>query len=83
MTDSTQPSMGRYEDRTWRPSREVHAGRRHRGPMTIRTPVPEPIAEWEGAMTGAAAATIAEADRAVSELNRDAPAFVGLEALAR
>ncbi len=83
MMDGTQPSMGRYEDRTWRPSREVHAGRRHRGPMTIRTYVPEPIAEWEGAMTGAAAATIAEADRAVSELNRDAPAFVGLEALAR
>ena len=51
--------------------------------MTIRTYVPEPIAEWEGTITGAAAAIIAEADRAVSELNRDAPAFAGLEALSR
>lgn len=51
--------------------------------MTIRTFVPHPIAEWKGAITGAGAAIIAKADRAVSDLNRDAPAFGGLEALSR
>lgn len=51
--------------------------------MTIRSYVPEPIAEWEATITGAAAAIIAEADRAISELNREAPAFAGLEALSR
>ncbi len=83
MAGAAQPSLGSYEDRTWRPSRAVHAGRRHRAQMTIRTYVPERIAEWEGAISGATAAILAEADRSVSDLNRDAPAFAGLEALSR
>lgn len=78
-----QPSMGRFEERVWRPSGRVHAGRRHRAPQRIRTYLPNPLAEWEGTIPGAAAAIISEADRAVSELNRDAPAFSGLEALSR
>jgi len=52
-------------------------------PITIRTFVPHPIAEWNGAITGAGAAIIAEADRAISDLSRDAEAFAGLEALSR
>jgi Fic family protein len=75
--------MGRFEERVWRPSRRVHAGRRHRAPQRIRTYVPNPLTEWEATIPGAAAAIISEADRAVSELNRDAAAFTGLEALSR
>jgi len=51
--------------------------------MAIRAYVPDPIAEWEGAITGAAAGVIGEADQAVSALNRDAPALAGLDALSR
>lgn len=75
--------MGRFEERVWRPSGRVHAGRRQRAPQRIRTYVPNPLAEWAGTISGAAAAIITEADRAVSDLNRDATAFSGLEALSR
>jgi Fic family protein len=45
--------------------------------------VPDPIADWDPALTAGVAATIAEADLAIQELNRHAPQVVGLEALAR
>ncbi len=83
MHGTAKPSMGRFEDRIWRPSASVGAGGRHRRPQKIRAYVPHPIGDWEGTITGAAAAIIAESDRAISDLNRDAPAFSGLEALAR
>jgi Fic family protein len=74
--------MGRYEERTWSPSGPASA-LADRSPATIRTYIPQPIELWEASITGPAAAAIAAADRAVSDLNRDAPAFGGLEALSR
>lgn len=79
----TQPSTGRFEERLWRPTAGIHAGRRDRVPRTIRTYVPHAIADWDGPLSGATAAVIADADREISQLNRELPALGGLEALSR
>jgi len=75
--------MGRFEERIWRPKNLVHAGRRHRRLLRIAAYVPNPISDWDPPIGGAAAGIVSEADRAVSDLNRDAPSFAGLEALSR
>lgn len=45
--------------------------------------VPDPIAEWDPPLTAATAATLAEADATVRNLNEDVPGLASLEALAR
>ncbi len=67
----------------WRPERDHGAGRRHRGPQAIDCFVPDPIADWDPPLTGGVAATLAEADAAVRDLNDDAPHLASLEALSR
>jgi Fic family protein len=77
-------TMGRWEQVVWRPRSAQAVGRRHRRPVRISAYVPDPIAAWDAPEIGGAAASIvAEADRAVADLNREAPALTGLEALAR
>jgi Fic family protein len=45
--------------------------------------VPDPIAEWDPPLTAAIAATLAEADAAVRDLNEQVPRLASLEALSR
>jgi Fic family protein len=78
-----QPSRGRLERRTWRPSQDYGGGHRHRRAQAIDCYVPDPVAEWDPPLTAATASILAEADAAVRDLNRDAPEFRGLEALSR
>ena len=75
--------MGRYVERVWQPKRAEHVGRHHRRPVRIEAYVPNLIAGWDPPIGGAAAGVVNEADRAVHDLNRDAPSFPGLEALSR
>jgi Fic family protein len=83
MADLTKPSMGRFEARKWQPAAGTYGGRRHRRPMTIQTWVPNEIAEWEAPVSGATLGIVTEADRSISELNRDAAEFAAIEALSR
>jgi Fic family protein len=78
-----QPSRGRFERRTWRPSQDHGGGRRHRQAQAIDCYVPDPVATWDPPLTAATASILAEADAAVRDLNRDAPQLRGLEALSR
>jgi Fic family protein len=45
--------------------------------------VPDPIADWDPPLTGAVAATLAEADAAVRDLNEEVQQLASLEALSR
>lgn len=83
MPSATKPSRGRYEERLWKPSGNYGGGRRHRRPQRIQAFVPDPIADWDPQLSSVVAATTTEADLAVRELDRRAPAVPGLEALAR
>lgn len=83
MADALQPSRGRLERRIWRPSQDYGAGRRHSRTQTIDCYVPDPVAAWDPLLTAATASILGEADAAVRDLNRDAPAFRGLDALSR
>jgi Fic family protein len=83
MAGEGQPSRGRLERRVWRPERDLGGGRRHRTPQAIDCYVPAPIAGWDPSLTAATAATLAEADAAVRDLNEDAPDLASLEALSR
>jgi Fic family protein len=78
-----QPSRGRFERRTWRPSQDYGGGRRHRRTLAINCYVPDPVASWDPPLTAATASILAEADAAVRDLNRDAPQLRGLDALSR
>jgi len=78
-----QASLGHHEERIRQPSPDAYGGRRHRRGFAFAAYVPHPIADWEPLLSGAQAHILAEADRAVGELNRDAPSLAGLEALAR
>jgi Fic family protein len=51
--------------------------------MTIRTWVPNEIADWDAPVSGPVLSIVTEADRSVSELNRDAAEFAAIEALSR
>ncbi len=83
MSGAKKPSTGRIEKRLWTPAEGGYGGRKHRRAGWIETFVPNPIADWDPPLTGGVAGIIAEADRAVAELNTDAGSFAGLEALAR
>jgi Fic family protein len=83
VSGGTQPSTGRIERRLWTPAEGGYGGRKHRRSGWIETFVPDAIADWDPPLTGAVAGIIAEADRAVADLNADAGGFAGLEALAR
>lgn len=83
MSEAPQPSRGRLERCVWHPERDSGGGRRHRAPQAIDCYVPDPIAHWDPPLTGATAATLAEADAAVRDLNDDAPRLASLEALSR
>ncbi len=63
--------------------RDYGGGRRHRSPQTIDCFVPDPIADFDPPLTAAIAATLAEADAAVRDLNSEVPALASLEALSR
>jgi Fic family protein len=78
-----QPSRGRLERRKWRAARDSGGSRRHRTTQTIDCFIPDPIAEWDPPLTGGTAATLAEADAAVRDLNDNAPRLASLEALSR
>jgi len=78
-----QPSRGRLERRTWRPSQD-HGGAWHRRQaQAIGCYVPDPVASWDPPLTAATASILGEADAAVHDLNRDAPQLRGLDALSR
>jgi Fic family protein len=84
VAEAFQPSFrGRIEQRSWQPSRDVGASRRHRRPQRIDCFVPAPIAAWDPPLTAATAALVAEADAEVRQLDREAPGLPGLEALSR
>jgi Fic family protein len=83
VTEASQPSHGRIEQRVWRPAIDHGAGRRHRVAQTIKCFVPDPIVDWDPTLTASTAALIAEADAEVRELDRQAPSVEGLDALAR
>lgn len=83
MAGTAKPSMGRFETRVWRPSAGAYGGRRHRQPMRIQAWVPNEIAGWEAPLAGPVLGIVTEADRSVSELNRDAAEFAAMEALSR
>ena len=83
MPSKAQPSRGRYEQRLWQPSGNYGGGRRHRRPQRIDAFVPDPVADWDPRLSAGVAAMTTEADLAVQELDRRAPAVPGLEALAR
>jgi len=75
--------LGHHEERIWHPSPDAYGGRRHRRPFLIHPYVPDPIAEWQPLLTGSQAHILAEADRALGDLDRDLPSLSGLEAFAR
>lgn len=77
-----QPYLGSYETRRWTPRRGLHAGRKHRRVFSFQAYVPKSIAEWDPMVQASDAAIIAQADRAVSDLNRVQDSLA-LEALAR
>jgi Fic family protein len=81
--EALQPSRGRLERRIWEPIRDANPERRRRRAQPIDCYVPDPIGSWDPPLTAATAAILGEADAAVRDLNRDAPAFRGLEALSR
>ncbi|MFL5817240.1 MAG: Fic family protein [Conexibacter sp.] len=83
MAATSQPSHGRIERRVWRPTIDHGAGRRHRVRQTIECFVPDPIVDWDPALTASTAALIGEADAEVREFDRQAPGVQGLDALAR
>jgi len=78
-----QPSHGRLERRRWEPERDYGGGHRHRKTQQIDCFVPDPIAVWDPTLTGGVAATLAEADAAVRDLNEEVPHLASLEALSR
>jgi Fic family protein len=80
---TSKPSHGRIERRVWRPAFDHGVPRRHRAVQRIDCFVPDPIADWDPALTASTAALIAEADVEVWDFNRHAPAVQGLDALAR
>jgi Fic family protein len=83
MAKRNQPSRGRIERRPWRSERDHGAGRRHRRPQQIDCFVPDPVKGWDPSLTAGLAATLAEADAAVRDLNEEVPHLASLEALSR
>jgi Fic family protein len=83
VADELQPSRGRIERRQWTPERDYGVGRRHRRTQQIECFVPDPVADWDPSLTAGLAATLAEADAAVRDLNEEVPHLASLEALSR
>jgi len=87
MTPGPKPSelgpngCGRYEERAWTPS-FARSGR-HNRTATFRAFIPDPIADFEPALSGPTAARSERAGTAVRELNASNAGLRSLEGLAR
>src|SRR5260370_40096946 len=74
---------GRYVEQTW-PGNPAGQTRAERQPGRIEAYIPNPIPEYEPALTGAISSLLSDADGSVRELNRlDSGPPLQIEALAR
>lgn len=75
--------MARLIKETWFPEQTYGMARRDRLPCDYEAYVPDPIVDRQFEIDGAVAADLADAERAVQEMNQESDGLVDTEAMAR